>query len=93
MLRFALPRAVGAVLVISSVVSLPQIPAVQLAGNITLPAVSLGTGEYRGQEAFDAVSSALALGYTAIDTAHEYENQQEVGQAVRAALANASLGL
>ena len=73
--------------------SVPLAPTVQLTPNLTMPAVSLGTGEYRGAAAVAAVTSAIELGYRSIDTAHEYANQAAVGQAVRAALANASLGL
>ena len=48
-------------------------------------------GAYRGAQV--AAASAIALGYRSIDTAHESGNQAEVGTAVRAALADSSLGL
>jgi 2,5-diketo-D-gluconate reductase A len=71
----------------------PLAPTVLIAPNVSMPAVALGTGEYRGAAAVAAVTSAIELGYRAIDTAHEYANQAAVGQAVRAAIANTTLGL
>ena len=82
-----------AVSILNMLGSVPIAPTVQLAPNLMMPAVALGTGEYRGATAMAAVTSAIEMGYRSIDTAHEYGNQAEVGQAVRAALANASLGL
>jgi|TARA_B110000208_G_C11697839_1_gene404715 2,5-diketo-D-gluconate reductase A len=68
------------------------VPSVALGPNLTMPAVSLGTGEYQGNACVAAVSSAISLGYRSIDTAHEYGNQKQVGAAVRAAIAaNSSL--
>ena len=61
--------------------------------SLFMPAVCLGTGEYRGTEAVAAVRSAIQLGYRCVDTAHEYQNQQAIGQELRAALGNASLHL
>jgi 2,5-diketo-D-gluconate reductase B len=64
---------------------------VLLAPNLTMPAVALGMGAYKGDACVAAVTSAIGLGYRNTDKAHEYGNQAQVGQAVRAALANASL--
>ncbi len=57
------------------------------------PSVCLGTGEYTGEVAAKAVTTALQIGYRCIDTAHEYNNQVAVGEAINAALQNASLKL
>ena len=46
----------------------------------------LGIGVFRvpaGQETRDAVASALNMGYRHIDTAHAYQNEASVGEAVR----------
>jgi len=71
----------------------PLAPTVTIAPGVQMPVVALGTGEYQGAAAAAAVESAIRLGYRAIDTAHEYGNQQAVGQGIRAALANSSAGL
>lgn len=47
------------------------------------PPIGLGTFRLKGQEVVDAVSSALQLGYRHIDTAQFYDNEKEVGQAIR----------
>ena len=69
----------------------PLAPTVLLAPNLTIPAVALVTGEYTGGACVAAATSAIGLGNR--NHRHEYGNQAQVGQAVRAALANASLGL
>lgn len=48
----------------------------------TMPALGFGTYKLKGQEAYDAVIHALEAGYTMIDTAHFYDNEQEVGRAL-----------
>ena len=47
-----------------------------------VPAFGLGTFRLQGQVVIDSVSTALELGYRAIDTAQIYENEAEVGQAI-----------
>ena len=48
----------------------------------TLPAFGLGTFRLKDQVVIDSVSTALELGYRAIDTAQIYRNEAEVGQAI-----------
>ena len=48
-----------------------------------LPAVGFGTSGLRGQEGLAAFRSALETGYRYIDTAVNYGNEAEVGEAVR----------
>jgi diketogulonate reductase-like aldo/keto reductase len=48
-----------------------------------LPAVGFGTYPLRGQEGIDAVTSALGVGYRLLDTAVNYGNEEEVGEAIR----------
>ncbi|QHI98246.1 2,5-didehydrogluconate reductase DkgB [Xylophilus rhododendri] len=48
----------------------------------TIPRFGLGTFRLKGQAAVDSVSTGLALGYRAIDTAQIYGNEAEVGQAI-----------
>ena len=47
-----------------------------------VPAFGLGTFRLQGQVVIDSVSTALELGYRAIDTAQIYDNEAEVGQAI-----------
>ncbi|EPC01562.1 hypothetical protein L861_16960 [Litchfieldella anticariensis FP35 = DSM 16096] len=48
-----------------------------------IPRIGLGTFRLKGQEVIDSVSSALDLGYRHVDTAQAYENEAEVGKAIR----------
>lgn len=60
------------------------VPNVRLNNGIEMP--QLGLGVFRAQtggEAFSAVLEALRLGYRHIDTARIYQNEADVGNAVR----------
>lgn len=48
-----------------------------------LPALGLGTWALSGRTCYDAVRTALAIGYRHIDTAQLYGNESEVGDAIR----------
>uniref|UniRef100_A0A182SGB6 NADP-dependent oxidoreductase domain-containing protein n=1 Tax=Anopheles maculatus TaxID=74869 RepID=A0A182SGB6_9DIPT len=48
-----------------------------------MPVLGLGTYNLRGQNCVDAVKTAIDAGYRHIDTASLYQNEAEVGQAVR----------
>ncbi len=48
-----------------------------------LPAIGFGTYLLNGDEGTDAVLSAIACGYRLLDTALNYENEAQVGEAVR----------
>ncbi|HEY6255772.1 MAG TPA: aldo/keto reductase [Xanthobacteraceae bacterium] len=49
-----------------------------------IPCVGLGTWELRGRVCARIVEQALRLGYRHIDTAEMYDNEREVGEALRA---------
>jgi 2,5-diketo-D-gluconate reductase B len=49
-----------------------------------IPLVGLGTWELRGRVCARIVEQALRLGYRHIDTAEMYDNEREVGEALRA---------
>jgi len=56
-----------------------------VAGNgAQIPAIGLGTWDLRGRVCARIVEQALRLGYRHIDTAQIYDNEREVGQALRA---------
>jgi 2,5-diketo-D-gluconate reductase A len=48
-----------------------------------LPAIGFGTYPLRGDEGVEAIGSALTNGYRLLDTAVNYGNEEEVGEAVR----------
>jgi 2,5-diketo-D-gluconate reductase B len=54
------------------------------ANGAKIPAIGLGTWELRGRTCARLVQQALRLGYRHIDTAQVYENEREVGEALRA---------
>jgi diketogulonate reductase-like aldo/keto reductase len=60
-----------------------SIPTVTLNDGNTLPAIGFGTSGLRGDAAVEATASALESGYRLIDTAVNYENEREVGEALR----------
>lgn len=49
----------------------------------SIPAIGLGTGGLRGDDGVAAMVSALDTGYRLLDTALNYGNEREVGEAVR----------
>lgn len=60
-----------------------SIPTHTLTDGSTLPAVGFGTYPLRGDEGIEAITSALQVGYRLLDTAVNYENEAEVGEAIR----------
>ena len=61
------------------------IPSLSLNDGSTLPALGFGTYALRGPEAIGSVSTALNSGYRLLDSAVNYENESEVGRAIREA--------
>ena len=54
-----------------------------LTNNIKIPLIGLGTWDLRGKECIDTIIKAIQLGYRLIDTAQMYENEKEVGIAIK----------
>ena len=50
---------------------------------VPVPALGFGTWPMRGRECREGVEHALAIGYRHLDTAQAYENEAEVGEAIR----------
>jgi diketogulonate reductase-like aldo/keto reductase len=57
-------------------------PTYTLNDGHDIPAIGFGTYPLRGAEAVDAVVSAIEVGYRLLDTAVNYENEREVGEAI-----------
>lgn len=54
-----------------------------LYNGVEIPVVGFGTWQTKsGEEAYNAVTWALKYGYKHIDTAHAYENEASIGQAI-----------
>lgn len=54
-----------------------------LSNGVTIPKIGFGTWQIPdGEEAYQAVSYALEVGYTHIDTAQVYQNEASVGRAI-----------
>lgn len=60
-----------------------DIPTVTIAPGVHLPMVGLGTWQYNSSKVYEAVKSALAMGYPHIDTANDYKNQDGIGKAIK----------
>ncbi|GAA0363800.1 aldo/keto reductase [Alkalibacterium iburiense] len=50
---------------------------------VTIPAIGFGTWQIPNEEAYDSVTIALKNGYTHIDTALAYGNEENVGKAIK----------
>jgi len=61
-----------------------EVPIRSLNDGAELPAIGFGTYPLRGPEGVAAMRSAIDAGYRLFDTAVNYENETEVGEAVRA---------
>lgn len=51
-------------------------------GRCNVPALGFGTWQLEGEQAYDAVRTALDVGYRHVDTAQMYGNEDEVGRAL-----------
>ncbi|QBR92976.1 aldo/keto reductase [Nocardioides euryhalodurans] len=60
-----------------------DIPSHELNDGHRLPAIGFGTYPLKGDEGVEAIVSAIRVGYRLLDTAVNYENEQEVGEAIR----------
>ena len=60
------------------------VPVRTLNDGHSIPALGFGTYPLRGDAGRDAVLSALEIGYRLLDTAVNYRNEREVGEALRA---------
>jgi 2,5-diketo-D-gluconate reductase A len=60
-----------------------DIPTYDLNDGTTIPAIGFGTYPLRGEAGTSAIVSALEAGYRLVDTAVNYENEFEVGEAIR----------
>jgi diketogulonate reductase-like aldo/keto reductase len=54
-----------------------------LASGVKMPWLGLGVWQARRREAYEAVKTALRIGYRHVDTAKIYGNEADVGRAVR----------
>lgn len=61
-----------------------QIPEIDLAGDVRIPQFGLGVFQVPPDKTFENVTHALNVGYRHIDTARAYNNEAQVGQAVKA---------
>ncbi|GAA1916764.1 aldo/keto reductase [Microbacterium aoyamense] len=60
-----------------------SIPNVTLNDGAWFPELGLGTYNLRGEDGVAAIVAAIGSGYRLLDTAVNYENEAEVGEAVR----------
>jgi diketogulonate reductase-like aldo/keto reductase len=60
-----------------------SVPTAPLPGGGAIPLLGLGTWQMTGRTCYDAVRTALELGYRHLDTATMYRNEAEVGRALR----------
>ena len=56
---------------------------IKLASGHEVPILGLGTWQLKGRQCQRIVKEAIDLGYTHIDTAWMYQNQREIGKALR----------
>jgi diketogulonate reductase-like aldo/keto reductase len=59
------------------------VPAAQLPGGGAIPLLGFGTWQITGEQCYDAVRTALDVGYRHLDTATVYRNEAQVGRALR----------
>jgi 2,5-diketo-D-gluconate reductase A len=59
------------------------VPTISLANGVAMPTIGLGTARLKGMQAEAVVSQAIHAGYRLIDTAETYENERNIGNAIR----------
>jgi diketogulonate reductase-like aldo/keto reductase len=61
-----------------------EIPSIALRGDVSIPQFGLGVFQVPPEETTENVLHAIEAGYRHVDTARAYENEAQVGQAIRA---------
>ncbi len=56
---------------------------ITLNNGVQMPILGLGTWDLRGRECEESILEAVGLGYQLIDTAQMYENERQVGNAIK----------
>jgi len=54
-----------------------------IINDVNIPVIGLGTFPLKGKQAIEIVKKAIQMGYTHIDTAEAYDNEQEIGEALK----------
>ena len=67
-------------------------PTYTLSDGSSLPAIGFGTYPMTGAKGVTAIAGALTAGYRLLDTAVNYENETEVGEALRRFLGASGIG-
>ena len=73
----------GGAVFANTLANTPQIPLVTLNNGIKMPLLGFGTFQIELKDTQQCVEQALAMGYRHIDTASAYNNEKEVGAAMR----------
>src|SRR5690348_5422570 len=60
------------------------VPTIRMNSGHTIPQLGFGVFQIPPEETTEATRTAIRVGYRHIDTAEMYQNEQEVGEAVRA---------
>lgn len=66
--------------------------SITLNDDTEIPQLGFGTYKLKGEDAYNAVRKAIEVGYRHIDTASLYDNEEQVGRAVRDAIAAGEVG-
>lgn len=69
----------------------PNIPLVKLNNGTSIPLLGLGTWKSKPNEVAEAVKYAIEVGFRHIDCAYAYENEHEVGQALKAKMEDGTI--
>ncbi|XP_070168867.1 1,5-anhydro-D-fructose reductase [Polyergus mexicanus] len=70
---------------------MPDIPTVTFSNGYKMPMLGLGTYKSVDKNAATAVKEAIDLGYRHIDTAFFYDNEKEIGEAIREKIEDGSV--
>lgn len=62
----------------------PMTSYFMLSNGVNIPMVGLGTWQIPNDQVFDVVMNAFEVGYTHIDSAQGYQNEEGVGRAIKA---------
>lgn len=55
----------------------------KLTNSVLIPKIGFGTAPLKGKDAYNAIKTAIDVGYRHIDTAQNYGNEHEVGRAIK----------